>query len=1498
MTVRCSACGEENPARARFCLACGTPVRRAGEEGDGPRASRRTLTVLFADVVGFTSLGERLDSESLRGVMDRFYAEMRQAVEGQGGTVAKFIGDAVMAVWGTPEVHEDDALRAVRAADDMRAALRRLNDDLDRRWGVRIGLRTGVNTGEVVVDPAQRVDLLVGDTLNVAARLEQAAGDGDVLVGPDTARLVRHEADLEPIAPLRLKGKSRPLTAWRLRSARPGDRPRTPRLQAPLVGREREVAHLRSAFYGAVGARETRLITVIGSPGIGKSRLVADFTAGVAEEARVLSSRCEQAAEGATFHPLAEVVRAAAGVDDGDDAQTAQAKLAATLPAGAERALVAERAAGIAGLGPEVGVEETFWAFRRLLEGLAAEQPVVLVVDDLQWAQPTLLDLYEHLARWGRGAPVLIVAVARPELRELRQALTTPGGVAMDVIQLEPLGAEAGRTLVDRLLGDARVPDGLAERVLAATGGNPLFLGETLRMLVDEGVLRREDGEWVVEEGAQVAVPPTIHALLSARVERLPPAERRVVECAAVIGQQFARGAISDLLGPGARDGLDDCLEALRRKELIAREPGAAPADGPLYRFSHVLIRDAAYRSLLKEARVDLHQRYAHRLAGRPGDHDAVIGFHLERAHAYRQELGPLDEEGHALGRQAADRLRAAASRALLREDLRTSADLLERALSALDTGDRDRRIAILLDLAEALLSAGDTARGQPVVERLILLAQDDERLEAWATVFACQLSNLAGGEHVRETIGRVRRAAGALARLGDAAGEAKAFHVAAGAHASLGQVAAAEVALDRALVAARAAGDRRRVTAVLSGAPRAALWGPSPIVRASGRCLDVVRILRMTPGNRHVEAAALRCQAVLEAMRGRADAARRIVADCRATLEELGLTYELLELAAYAGIVELLAGDPAAAERELRQAKEGFAALGAESGAALSAALLARALLDQGRDDEAEGETRFAELRGGEDLKTAITWHGARAEALARRGEHEAALALARRAVELAEPTDALADKADALMALAAVLRAAGREDEARRAATDARELYADKEHDVGRRRAEAAAGLEPAPAAGTPRFGVVAFREQDPAAAAVLETWTRLVNARDYDALRATFGPDYVIHDLRRAGGQGVLHGPDRGVETARSVNDAGHDVRWDMRVVAGRRDGDAMVAAGLCRVTGRFAGTDGEFVGDFGIVVVAGDALTRRATVLDADDAAVLDAYDEACAEVFGGPAAGAPSGSTRVERVRAAAVACVNEGRWDDLRDLHAEEVVLVDHRALGQEPVRGRDAVVEALRGIRAVVPDVVWDDHVVATSGEEVALAVTDFTGHVPGGGAVEAVVWQIMLADPDGRIRRTELFDDEAGARRRMEVLGAWCRGVEAAARQLSARDWSRARARYSPQLLFADHRAGLRDSRRGVEAFWEATFTSTEELEVTITLLDARTMRLGAARMRMEGAAEHGGRFEGEFDQALEVDGDGRVVRVELFDVGDPALEQRLDELERGAAAAAPPA
>ncbi|MDX6666552.1 MAG: hypothetical protein QOG68_2758, partial [Solirubrobacteraceae bacterium] len=778
--MRCSACDQENPERAKFCLECGAALAPGVEPA--AHESRRTVTVVFADMVGFTSLGESLDQESLRRVMDRFYAQMRGAIEAESGTLAKFIGDAVLAVWGTPEVREDDALRAVRAADAMRLALAGLNEDLEARWGVRVGMRTGVNTGEVVVDPTRPADLLVGDTLNVASRLEQAAADGEVLVGPETYRLVRDDAVLEPVAPLAMKGKVRTMPTWRLidtvrRERRAGDR-----LEAPLVGRRPELARLHAALDATIEQRACRMTTVIGSPGLGKTRLVAEFVRAVEDDAIVLHGRCQATGEGITFQPVAEVLRGAAGIEDDEGPDSARAKLSELLGDEPDGQRIIERAAALLGLAPVASAEETFWAVRRILEGLSRRRPVILVHDDIHWGQPTFLDLLEHFVTWIRDAPVFILALARPELREVRPRLTEPGRLVADVLELQPLDADSSREMVSGLLGSAELPEPLARRVLEATEGNPLFLGETLRMLADDGVLRREGDTWVAGDVGDFIVPPTIHALLGARIERLGADERSVVERAAVIGHQFYRGAVAQLTPVAGRPTVDDALETLRRKEMV-RPEDEWWLDEQVFRFHHVLIRDAAYRSLLKEARADLHEGFAGWLeikAGElAGEHEEVIAFHLEQAHSYRRELGSLDEAGRALASRAAARLHSAGCRALAREDLPAAVNLLRRALAPM-AGDAAGRLAVLVDLAEALLSAGDTGAAEQVVEELALGAEElgDARLAAMAMVFATQLDNLTGAGHVREAADAAAQAAQTLARLGDHAGEAKAHQV------------------------------------------------------------------------------------------------------------------------------------------------------------------------------------------------------------------------------------------------------------------------------------------------------------------------------------------------------------------------------------------------------------------------------------------------------------------------------------------------------------------------------------------------------------------------------------------------------------------------------------------------------------------------------------------------------------------------------------------------
>jgi class 3 adenylate cyclase/ketosteroid isomerase-like protein len=1137
----CPSCGAELLASLRFCDSCGASVVAPDALAEG---ARKVVTAVFADLVGSTALQEALDAESVLRVMDRFYEAMRGVIESQDGRVEKFIGDAVVAVFGVPSVREDDALRAVRAAAEMSAALGELNEELERVWGVRLAMRVGVNTGELVV---REEGILVGDTMNTAARLEQAAGAGEVLVGRATWRLVHHAVELEPVTALELKGKAGRARAWRLVSA---SRAEGPPAEAPLVGRVGELERLRSALDDAVSGRACRLVSVIGLPGVGKTRLARELGRTVGDQARLIMGRCEPTGEGITFLPVAEVLRTVAGIGEADPADTVRAKLRALAPEDdPDRDRLVEGIAGVLGVAESSSAQETFWALRRGVENLARERPLVLVLDDLHWGQPMLLDLVEHLVEWVHDAPVLIIALARPELRETRDALAVAGRRLADVIELGPLDQGESRELVSGLLGEVELPPALSARILATTEGNPLFLGETMRMLVDEGVLRRDGDAWVAADDlGTVDVPPTIQALLAARLERLRADERSVVESAAVIGKQFYRGAVAELVAPPVGVGIDGHLDALRRKDMVEPE-GSYWIDEPVYRFHHILVRDAAYRSLLKEARAALHERFAdwlvHKAGELVGEHEEVIAFHLEQAHEYRRQLGPLDERGRALGVRAAERLHSAGRRALAREDLAAAANLLGRALARETRAD----VEILWDLCEAVLSAGDTGAGGPLVDRLAAEAGDDPRHRARAEILAAQLANLTGAGHVEATIESAAAAAATLRELGDRAGEAKACHVSAEANARLGQVAAVETALDRALAAAREADDPRRITAVLAGAPRAALWGPSPVVRASGRCLDVVRIVRMTRGNPHVEAIALRCQAVLEAMRGRMVAAREILVAGRATLEELGLALELNETAVHAGIVELLAGDPVMAAGHLRAARDGFEALGVASGAAQAAALLARALIEQGGSDaEALEQTIFAEEHGGEDLKTTITWSSVRAEALARTGDFEQALTYARHAVALADPTDALADKADASMSLARVLLAAGQDAEAREAAAAASAWYAAKGHAVGVGWAARLAGERAAPVAEQ----VPATRGAAPSVLAERPPWRfhaaikRRFDAHDLDALLQLYAEDYVMIDHRSLGWEEL-----RGHAPLREVFESGFAMAPDMRL-----------------------------------------------------------------------------------------------------------------------------------------------------------------------------------------------------------------------------------------------------------------------------------------------------------------------------------------------------------
>src|SRR5918912_1684702 len=488
----CPVCGTDNPDGFRFCGQCGTPLLQATPE------RRKTATILFCDVSGSTALGERLETESVREMMLRYFDEMRVALERHSGVVEKFIGDAVMAVFGVPVAHEDDALRAVRAATDMLARLDELNDEFEGRFGSRIGLRIGINTGEVVAGDVSMGETFVsGDPVNVAARLEQTAGVGEVLLGELTWRLARQEVRAEPVEPLALKGKQKPVPAYRLLGLADGPPDRAARAGSTLVGREGELASLHRELDAAVTERGCRLVTIIGEPGMGKSRLVEEFLGSRRPGTRLLRGRCLSYGEGITYWALGEIVRSAARLDKGDAAATAREGLGALLAASEDaeavtgllvQAIGLERGSGATG--------EIAWAARRLVEAIAREQPLVVAIEDLHWAEPALLDLVEQLAALAHG-PILVLCTSRPELLETRPEW--PG----TILRLEPFSDREALRLVRGAGLDAE----FERRVLEAAAGVPLFVEELLALVVEEGLSLDE-----------FSIPPTIDALLAERL--------------------------------------------------------------------------------------------------------------------------------------------------------------------------------------------------------------------------------------------------------------------------------------------------------------------------------------------------------------------------------------------------------------------------------------------------------------------------------------------------------------------------------------------------------------------------------------------------------------------------------------------------------------------------------------------------------------------------------------------------------------------------------------------------------------------------------------------------------------------------------------------------------------------------------------------------------------------------------------------------------------------
>jgi class 3 adenylate cyclase/tetratricopeptide (TPR) repeat protein len=974
--VVCPSCGTENPAEARFCMSCGfafTPPAASREQ-------RKVVTVLFCDLVGSTALGEKTDPEALRAQLSTYFDDLSGIVERHGGTVEKFVGDAVMAVFGIPVAHEDDALRAVRAASEMRDAV------------VEHGLeaRIGVNTGEVVTG-GKGGTLVTGDAVNVAARLEQAAASGEILMGSETLALVRDAVRVEAVDPLTLKGKAKRVEAWRLVDVRSGADGLARHPDSPLVGRGRERERLWRDFEDAVSEPTCRLFTLLGPAGIGKSRLVADFLERAAGSADVLRGRCLHYGEGITYWPLVEML-IGAGIDSDS----------------------------VLGSSPE----DTRLAFRRLLEARAEERPQVVVLDDLHWAEPVFLDLVEHVADFSRDAPIFLLCVARTELLELRPGWAG-GKLNATSILLEPLDGGECEILIGNLLGDSRLDQAAQERIAVASGGNPLFVEEMLAMMRESG-----DGD------GEIVVPATIQALLQARLDRLGPEERVVVERGSVEGQVFHRGAVAEL-SPEVRPELEGHLATLVRKELIRPDRTAFEGDDA-FRFRHLLIRDAAYEALPKAIRAELHEQFANWLA--PHDlveRDEILGYHLEQASLYRAELNPGDPVVPELGSRASQHLATAGRSALNRGDYHAGRALLRRAQSILPVGD-ERRLGLAPDLFEALWESGDHEASRAVVGAA--LEASDPVLRATAAILYSTAGLFGGGQSDTERSERREEARQVLEQAGNDHGLGLYWWSVALEAWFACRAAETAVACEQALLHFERGGN-----APLSGWARHRLFashsfGPTPAREA----LERIETIRAEGHGELLDAWSMIFVGRVLAMDGKTELGRELVRDGRGALRDAGLLISAGGMSMAAGEVELRAGDLAAEERVLREGFEALEALGDRSYYPTVALTLAECLYRRGADDEEiERLCEAARSTTGADDLVNFVWLDMLGGLLhARRGEHEDAEECSRRAIALAETTDFYFVRGYALAFRAETLALAGRSEHAAVAAAQALEI------------------------------------------------------------------------------------------------------------------------------------------------------------------------------------------------------------------------------------------------------------------------------------------------------------------------------------------------------------------------------------------------------------------------------------------------------------------------
>ncbi|MFO7572558.1 MAG: adenylate/guanylate cyclase domain-containing protein [Gaiellaceae bacterium] len=975
----CASCGRESAEDARFCSSCGTALGAP----EPAREQRKVVTVLFCDLVGSTALGESTDPEALRARMRRYFEDLRAILERHGGTVEKFVGDAVMAVFGIPVSHEDDALRAVRAAEEMRGAI--------AAHGLEA--RIGVNTGEVVVG-GESETLVTGDAVNVAARLEQAAGSGEILIGDETRQLVRDAVRVEPVEALELKGKSEPVDAFRLLDI-VGAEGLLRQLETPLVGRERERQRLWRDYEDAVADHACQLFTLLGPAGIGKSRLVADFLERIGDSADVLRGHCLSYGDGITYWPLVEML-IAIGVDPDD----------------------------VIGTSPP----ETQLAFRRLLEERARDRPQVVVIDDLQWAEPVFVDLVEHVADLSRGVPIFLLCVARTELLDSRPGWGG-GKLNATAVLLEPLGEVECGVLIESLAGDAQIDEETSERIRAASEGNPLFVEEMLAMV------REQEGDG----DGEIVVPPTIHALLQARLDSLDGDVRVVLERGSVEGQLFHKGSVAELAPEPVRGAVESHLSTLVRKELIRPDTPTFTGDDA-FRFRHLLIRDAAYESLPKATRAELHERFADWLATHDlVERDEIVGYHLEQSHRYRAELDPGNPTLDALASRTAAHLATAGRSALDRSDLGAASSLLQRAAGLLSADD-EARAALVPDLCESLWETHDV----PTISALLASAQrsGDAVVRAKAAILESSPDLALGTATERRAKRDLARTA--LEEVGNDEGLSLYWRIVGRDAWYRLQADETIAALENALAHAERAGSTRRAQEAVGWISASYAFGPTPVREAIDRVED---LRTRSAGMVLIEAYASTWLGLLLAMQGDTDRARSLVRSSVETFHDAGLPVTAAGMSMGTAWVELSGGEIDASREALGSALRILDPLDERGYRPTVILQLAELEYHQGRSERAaELCARGRALTTPEDLINFVYLDMIEGGIAAEDGRLDDGEARVRHAVALSEKTDFYWCRAASLVRLAEVLALSGRTVEASETAAAGLAVYRSK--------------------------------------------------------------------------------------------------------------------------------------------------------------------------------------------------------------------------------------------------------------------------------------------------------------------------------------------------------------------------------------------------------------------------------------------------------------------